>query len=771
MSKSSERGQLKLNYKGVYDRTIFYNPDTRFSIISVKTDDTDIPVNVRSNYKYKDHLIRFTATGFALPQSDCIELELDGEWVKDEKYGYHLQVEHCREIIPRTISGVKGYLASGLLKGIGKATAEEIVNRFGVSALDILEHNPERLLEVRGITPERLAEIKESYAETHALRDLMTFLSPFEVSAKTAIKIQQALGENSISIIKQQPFELCRFSGFGFKKVDSIAQKIGLAPDDPTRVMGALLVCLNKLCEDNGHLFVPASTLCRSALRLLNNGLPPQAKRLKGKQVEPYLQTLVLRGDVVSYKDSIYSRRYFALEDETARRIAEILQTNELPEDLEQPMESVIQQLGISLSGKQREAVKMALQHRLSIITGSPGTGKTTVLKTVIETYRKLHPDGKLLLAAPTGRASRNMAESTGFMEAKTLHSALGLISDDEEDEYINENEDIDADFMVIDEFSMADMWLTAQIFKRLKPETRLLLVGDADQLPSVKPGNVFRELIACGLVPTTVLERIFRQAEGSLIAKYARYIKAGNEDIVFDDNEFQFVECETPSQAAEIIKRLYMEETARDGLDKVQILSPFLTRGEASANLLNTAIREVINPCRDGETELQAGSKTYRVGDRIMQTKNKDKVYNGDVGYIRKIEHPPGGEVTVTVEFSEHRVKEYDIGKMKELLLAYAITVHKAQGAEYSTIIMPMLVDHMVLLDSNIIYTATTRAKKRVILVGEKDIFFLAIHRDNTSKRNTVLGERIKQYCRLFTLQREIAERQREPEQLKLTG
>lgn len=309
MLRSSERGQLKLNYKGVYDRTIFYNPDSRFSIISVKTDDTSIPVNVRSSYKYKDHLIRFTATGFALPQSDCIELELDGEWVKDEKHGYHLQVEHCREIVPRTISGVKGYLASGLLKGIGKATAEEIVAQFGVSALDILEHEPERLLEIRGITPERLAEIKESYAETHALRDLMTFLSPFEVSAKTAIKIQQALGENSIPIIKQQPFELCRFSGFGFKKVDSIAQKIGLAPDDPARVMGALLVCLNKLCEDNGHLFVPADTLCRSALRLLNNGLPPRAKRLKGKQVEPYLQTLVLRGDVVSYKDSIYSKR------------------------------------------------------------------------------------------------------------------------------------------------------------------------------------------------------------------------------------------------------------------------------------------------------------------------------------------------------------------------------------------------------------------------------------------------------------------------------
>lgn len=277
-----------MSYKGIYDRTIFYNPDTRFSIISVKTNDTSVPAHVRNSYKYRDHLIRFTASGFALPQSDCVELELASEWVNNEKYGYHLQVEQCREIVPRTVAGIKGYLSSGLLKGIGKATAEEIVSRFGVAALDILEHEPERFLEVRGITPERLTEIKESYAETHALRDLMAFLAPFEVGVKTAIKIQQTLGMNSISIIRQQPFELCRFPGFGFKKVDSIAQKMGVLPDDPTRVMGALQVCLNHLCEEKGHLFVSADTLCRSALMLLNKGLAPRAPRLKGEQIRPY---------------------------------------------------------------------------------------------------------------------------------------------------------------------------------------------------------------------------------------------------------------------------------------------------------------------------------------------------------------------------------------------------------------------------------------------------------------------------------------------------
>ena len=758
-------------YKGLYDKTVFYNPDTRFSVIIVKTDDVNVPSNVRSTYKYRDHLIRFTATGFVLPQSDSVELELSGEWVKDEKYGYQLRVEKCEEIVPRTITGVRNYLASGLLKGIGKATADDIINRFGVSALDILENSPERLLEVRGITPDRLKEIQESYAETHSLRDLIAFLAPFEVGTKTAIKIQQALGLNSVSVIRAYPFELCRFQGFGFKKVDGIARQMGLAPNDPTRVMGALHVCLHKLCEENGHLFVTANDLCKAAMKLLNSGLPPKAPRLKVEHIQPHLQTLILRGEVISYKEAVYPKRYFILEDDTARCIASILMDNQLPGEFEQEMESVIKQLGIVLSQKQRDAVKMALRHRLSIITGSPGTGKTTVLKTVIETYRKLHPDGKLLLAAPTGRASRNMAESTGFMDASTLHSALGLISDDEDDEYINENEDIDADFMVIDEFSMADMWLTAQIFRRLKPSTRLLLVGDADQLPSVKPGNVFREMIACKLVPTTVLDRIFRQAEGSLIAKYAKHIKAGNDDIQFDDNEFQFVECDTQLETAEVIQRLYLEETTKSGFDRVQILSPFLSKGNASAGQLNQSIREVVNPCREDEAELQVGPRSYRIGDRIMQTKNKDKIFNGDVGYIRCMDHPPGGEVSVRIEFSDHRIKDYDLAKMRNLLHAYAITVHKAMGSEYGTIIMPMLVDHMVLLDNNLIYTAVTRAKQRVILVGEKDIFFLAIHRDNTSKRNTALGERIQQYFRLFTRQREMAELNKVPEQLKLTG
>lgn len=367
-----------MSYKGTYDKTIFYDPESRFSIISVKTDDVNVPASARNSYIYRDHLIRFTATGFALPQSDAVEMELEGEWVKDEKHGYQLQVEKCREIVPRTVVGVKGYLASGLLRGIGSATAEEIVNRFGVAALDILERDPDQLLEIRGITRERLEEIKDSYAETHALRDLMTFLSPFEVTAKTAIKIQQTLGSDSVSIVKREPFELCRFPGFGFKKVDGIAQKLGLRPDDPARIMGALQVSLQRRCEEKGHLFIPADDLCKEARKLLNSGLPPRAPRLKNEDVLPHLQTLILRGEVVSYKDAIYSRRYFALEDDTAHRIAEILMDNEVEEHLDGPVDTVTREIGVTLSDKQVDAVKMALRHRLSIITGSPGTGKTT---------------------------------------------------------------------------------------------------------------------------------------------------------------------------------------------------------------------------------------------------------------------------------------------------------------------------------------------------------------------------------------------------------
>lgn len=756
-------------YKGIYDKTIFYNPLNRYCIIIVKTDDTEVPEYARSDYRCKDHLIRFTATGYDLPQSDSVKMELTGEWVKDEKHGYQLQVEHCREIIPPTRDGVRGYLASGLIKGIGEKTAEAIVERFGVQALDILENSPEQLLEIKGITKERLEEIKTSYAESHLLRDLMTFLAPFQVTPAAAMKIYQQLGSASISIIQKSPFELCRFPGFSFKNVDEIAQKAGCRPDDPARIRGALYYALDKKCKEKGHLFLAKVELCKSALRLLNKGIKQTALRVTSEAVLEQMKNMILLGDVVAYKDSIYPKRYFILEDEAARRIAEMLAKEPPAVDVSHALAQVCHTFSINLSAKQRTAVETAFAYNLSIITGSPGTGKTTVLKAVLEVFRLLNPEGKVLLAAPTGRASRRMSESTGFDGAKTLHSALCLMGGDEDDDY-EEGDAIDAELVVVDETSMADMWLTAQLFSRLKPGTKLVLVGDADQLPSVGPGNVFREMIACGLIPVTVLDEIFRQKKDSLIAYNAKLINEGKDSLDYG-NDFVFIDCESQIEVADIIQQIYLEEVSMSSIERVQILSPYRSDGEASAEKLCQSIREEINPCVPEIPELRIGSKVFRIGDRVMQTKNTGEISNGDLGFIRSFNPPKDSvEATVTIEFSDSRFVDYELSKMGSIKLAYAMTVHKAMGSEYDTVIMPVLVKHMPLLYRNLVYTAITRAKRRVFLVGEKDILHIAIRRCKIDDRNTMLGLRITQYAKSFALQVR-PQKTENPEQFKLTG
>lgn len=358
-------------HKGTYDGTIYHNPANRFCIISVKTADKEVPLEARSTRRYRDHLIRFVATGYELPRTDAVELELDGEW-KQGKYGMQLQVEQWREIVPRTKSGVEGYLASGLIKGIGPATAALIVSRFGEDTLDILQKQPERLLEIKGITESKLEEIKTSYAESRILQDLMVLLSPFKITPKTALKIYQYFGPASVDILKKSPFELCQISGFGFLRVDAIVQKNGGDLHDPMRVKGALFWALEDGKGAKGHLFLPGETLQKEALRLLNNKIPVPALRLQAQEVADVLQDMILKGEVVSVKDNIYLPRVFAQEDETARRIAMRLVEPSEPERIERVLERVKREMGVVLSSKQEAAVYAAYRHNLSIITGSP---------------------------------------------------------------------------------------------------------------------------------------------------------------------------------------------------------------------------------------------------------------------------------------------------------------------------------------------------------------------------------------------------------------
>ena len=668
-----------------FDKTLFYNPASRYVVLRLKTADIMVPQDARSPYKYSDHLIRFTAVGFDLPRTDTVKVDLEGQWVNG-RYGLQLQVERWKELAPATVQGVRNYLASGLLKGIGAKTADAIVERFGLRSLEVIEQSPDKLLEIRGITPDRLEEIKTNYAESKVMRELMTLLGPFQVTPNTAMKIYDFFGIKSVELLRESLYRLCEVPGFGFKKVDAIVQKSGSDLHDPVRVRGALFYTLEKARSEGGHLYLETTQLLRNALKLLNEPIDPDGSRLSQEQVEQELETMILNNVVVSSDGRIYLPQVFRQESETAHKVARMALDTPTPINLKPVMERVKSQLGITLSQRQTEGVEMAFRHNLSIITGGPGTGKSTILRAVVEAYRLLYPNGRIALAAPTGKASRRMAETTGVEDAQTLHSLLGLHGDDSGHK---ERRPLDAGLLVVDETSMVDMWLAHQLFSRLSPGTKVLLVGDADQLESVGAGNVFHELIESGIVPVTVLDQIFRQAQDSRIAYNARFINEGSGDLYYGP-DFTFIQAADQEETAELIRRLYKEEAAKVGVQQLQILSPFRSDGLASSRNLNEAIQEEVNPEAEGKPEMEYGGKVFRLRDRVIQLKNNynsviyDRqgnqigkgVFNGDVGMVREIRPD-----TVIINFDGRYVK-YPLESLDELELAYAMTIHKAMGS-----------------------------------------------------------------------------------------
>lgn len=738
-----------MRYTGVYDRTIYYNPVSKYSVISVKTTDHSIPGEARSTFAHRDKMIRFTAIGYELPQTDKVSMILEGTW-QNGKYGQQLQVESCEEIVPQTKDGVKGYLSSRLIKGVGEKTAELIVCRFGSDALNVLENEPERLLEIKGITPAKLEEIKASYTESRCLRDLMLLLSPYNITPATATKIYEYFGARSVDILKNNPYELCQISGFGFKRVDAIVRKGDCPLNSPLRIHGAVYAALDTGRCEKGHLYLELDTLIKESLRLLNERILQTQTRISLEEIADVLEDMVQKGEIINNKGKIYQPVCFAQEDETAKKIARMLFLPPEKKEIGGALERIRQNLGIALSQKQSEAVYMAFRSNLSIITGSPGTGKTTVLRAIIEVYRMIYPEGKIMLAAPTGRASRRMAESTGREDAKTLHSILGLLG---EAGYVRDEKKtfLDADLIIVDESSMIDMWLARHFFSRVKPDTKVILVGDVDQLQSVGAGDVFRELINCGKIPVTVLNEIFRQKKDSLIAYNAKSINEDSVALSYGD-DFVFVKCKTQEEAADIICRTFCEQVEKYGIEHVQILSPFRSDGLTAAEQLNLTIREMVNPAQDEDIpDLKVGGRYFRENDKIMQTKNNDKASNGDIGFIRKIAADDKKEMKVTIDFGNNRIVEYGTEDMENIEFAYATTIHKAMGSEYDIVMIPVIRSHAIMLSRNLIYTAVTRAKQRVILVGEKGMLFMAIHKNNTGNRNTMLGERIVRYLSAF--------------------
>ena len=733
-----------------FDKVLFFNEASKYCVLRLKTANDMIPADAKSPYRYSDHLIRFTAVGYDLPRTNAIQMELNGVW-QSGRYGCQLQVEHWQEIVPPTLEGIRGYLASGLLKGIGQKTADAIVQRFGTDSLNVLEHEPERLLEIKGITEEKLEDIKTGYAESKVMRDLMTLLAPFKVTPATALKIYEHFGPDGVKLLRQSPYRLCQVSGFGFKRVDAIVQKSGGDLLDPMRVQGALFYSLERSRSEKGHLYLGAEEMIKNSLQLLNEKIPQLDQKFRHQQVEDALESMILNNVVVSNKGSIYLPHVYTQESETACKAVQMALEVPEPVHLAPVMERIKGRLGISLSQKQSEGVEMVFRHNLSIITGGPGTGKSTVLKAVIEAYRTLYPRKVIKLAAPTGKASRRMAETTGIMDAQTLHSLLHLHGGES---WQKKKRDLDADLVIVDESSMMDMWLAWQLFQRLRPGTKLLLVGDADQLESVGAGDVFHELIDSGIVPVTVLDEIFRQAKDSPIPHNAKYINEGSTELYFC-RDFAFIQADTQEEAAILVRSLYKREIAQSGIDQVQILSPYRTRGAASSDALNEAIREEINPPLQGKPEVMFGGSMFRLDDRVMQMKNNGLiqfrddtgkelapgVFNGEIGRVHDIQ--PG---KVVVNFDD-RYADYSLDDLSELTLSYASTIHKAQGSEYDTVIIPLLMAHRILLTRNLLYTAVTRAKRRVLLVGQIKALYTAIHTSRKGKRKTLLAERMRLY------------------------
>ena len=478
--------------------------------------------------------------------------------------------------------------------------------------------------------------------------------------------------------------------------------------------------------------------LLERATELLTERIPQGS--VTEKMIQKTLSEMCSFGKLYADQERIYLPQLFHYEEQAAKCIAKLLiRKPESYPQLDEFLQEAQRDSRILLSEKQAEAVRMCMENSFSVITGGPGTGKTTVLKTILAVYEKLQPGKEILLTAPTGRAARRMAESTGFPSASTLHSALGLMS--EEMNY-DEETVMRADFIIVDETSMMDMQLAYYLLNSLGTGAKLLFVGDVNQLPSVGAGNVLNEVIASGIVPTTVLDMEFRQKDTSRIPLNAHSIQAGETKLLYGE-DFIFLPAENAEDAANIIKNEYRKQVAEFGLEQTQVLTPFRVKSEAGAVMLNQSLREIVNPCVDKRLEASLGNRRIRYKDKVMQTKNMNEVSNGDIGFVSMIDQED--ECPVTITFSDNRVKTYGTDELNCIDLAYAMTIHKSQGGEFGCVIIPVLSMFYVMLQRALIYTAITRAKKKVILVGQKRALFTAIHRNDAIKRNTVLGMRIQ--------------------------
>lgn len=744
-------GEAKMEQlEAMVEGTIYRNAENGYSVVSVKAGHKSI-----------------TVVGTLPMLSSGEQGTFSGEWIEHPQYGRQFKCQQVALHKPTTLDGIQKYLASGIIHGVGTKTAKDIVACFGEDTLKILDEHPERLQEVPNMGKKRWKQIIEDYKQQQGTREAMVFLQTYGVSASLALKISKVYGERTPAVIRQDPYRLCDdIDGVGFKTADAIGAALGIPADSEGRISAALKYILRDQAAAMGHVYLPQEELVNKCTQLLQVSQSLVLHQLKTMQL---LRELVISGE--DGDEHVYLPAFDSAEREVATRLCELMAST-VPScamDAENDIDSFEARRGIEFSQRQREAILMALRRGLLVITGGPGTGKTTIIECIISLLSRY---GDVVLCAPTGRAAKRMTEATGH-EAKTIHRLLEYGG---EDGQFGRNQDtpIEGDCIIADETSMVDMMLMRSFLRAVAPGTRLILVGDADQLPSVGAGNVLGDILQSGVIPSIHLTDIFRQSETSRIVTNAHRINEGQMPLLNEKNtDFFFERQMSLQQTAESIVALttqrlpkflhFGEDWRNRAVREIQVLAP-MKKGECGVQALNIRLQEALNPPAPGKPSITYGETIFRVGDKVMQTRNDYEmewrrrtktgwedgkgVFNGDVGFVTAVDTENHG---LTVRFDEEKDAFYTGQQLEDLDLAYCLSVHKSQGSEFPVVILPVVNGPMMLLTRNLFYTALTRARKLVVLVGREEMIRVMVENDHIMKRYTTLSQRLQQVATML--------------------
>ncbi len=713
---------------GVLEKIVFKNSETGFIVARLRLDDKDL----------------VTIIGKAIELQVGEKLDVSGKWVVNKDYGQQFEIESIKTSVPVTSDGIENYLGSGLIKGIGPVMAKNIVAHFKLDTLKILDGEPERLNEIEGIGKKRIDLITGSWDRYKNIREVMIFLQSHGVGNASAVKIYNHYGNNAINVLKVNPYRLSEdIFGIGFITADRIALKVGIEKDSIFRTKAGIIHLLQK-AEENGHCYYPYQELAEDTGEFLEAEQGQVSRALK--ELESEGKIIKKDGDV----QKIYLKSIYIAEKQVCEKILKLTSLPGITSGKKQRIENIKKQVSglafqnsIDLDDIQVKAIIRAITEKMLIITGSPGTGKSTILNFIIRIFEK--ENKKVLLGAPTGRASKRLCETTG-REAKTLHRLLKY--NPRLNKFLKNEEDlIEADVIIIDEASMIDIRLAKNLLCAVKDDTRVIFVGDIDQLPSVGPGYVLGDLINSGVIEVIKLEKIYRQEGESLIIKNAHKVRDGIYPFIgrSDSRDFFFIEKNDPEETIDMILHLLIKKIPKsfgyDPFTDVQVLVP-TNKGIVGSINLNSKIQKVLNP---GSEELSRGSAIFKLNDKVIQLKNnyEKEVFNGDIGYISHISFELK---EISVDF-DGKIIKYSFHEIDELSLSYAISIHKSQGSEFKCVIIPLLTSHYMLLQRNLLYTAITRAKELAVLVGSKKAIGMAVNKNIVENRNTSLKELLQSF------------------------